>query len=92
MGSQTARELATLTNLEAALIFHFRGNHYPPLPLSLIPLALKIVKEEVGPDDEVELPQGVTYRGSKTAPVYECINAWHLQEFIYSREDYEQEG
>lgn len=94
MGSTTARDIANevsegLTNLEAALIYHFRSNHYPPLPLSLIPVAIQIVKGEV--TDEVELPDGITWRGQTSAPVSECIDAWHLEHFIISHEDYEQE-
>ncbi len=91
MGKQTAQELATITNLEVALTFHFRSNHYPPLPLSLIPIAIKIIKGEVGENDKIELPQGISYKGSKTAPVRECIKAWHLDAFLLDPESYEQE-
>ena len=76
MGRKTAEDLATLTNLEAALTYHFRSNHYPPLPYSLIPIAIKIVKGEVSEDEDVELPNGITWRGQTSAPVTECIEAW----------------
>jgi hypothetical protein len=93
MGSQTTRALAQdvndeLSNLEAALIFHFRSNHYPPLPYSLIPIAIKIIKGEAG--DEVELPEGVSWKGQTTAPVSECIKAWHLSEFMLNPDDWSQ--
>ena len=94
MGSQTARAIANdvkdkLTNLEAALIFHFRQNHYPPLPLSLIPIAIKIINGEVS--GTVELPKGITYKDGTSAPVHKCIEAWHLEHFVVSHGDYEQE-
>lgn len=88
MGNRTSEELATITNLEIALTLHFRNNHYPPLPLSLIPVAVKIIKGEVS--DEVELPTGITWKERPYAPVSECIDAWHLEHFIISHEDYEQ--
>lgn len=75
-------------NLEIALQFHFRSNHYPPLPLSLIPIAVKIIKGEV--TDRVTLPDGITYKGSKTAPVQACIKAWHLDSFLLNPDDYEE--
>jgi hypothetical protein len=96
MGKRTAQDLAEqvsegLSNLEAALIYHFRSNHYPPLPTSCIPVAIKIVKGEVSEDDDVELPEGVTYRGQTTAPVRECIKAWHLSEFMLNPDDWSEQ-
>lgn len=90
MGARTAKDLAEQVNegenLEAALTYHFRVNHYPPLPLSIIPVAISIITGAVDVDDEVLLPEGVTFRGSTSAPVYECIKAWHLSEFLESEE------
>ena len=95
MGKKTAQEIAQdvndgLTNLEAALIYHFRSNHYPPLPYSLIPIAIKIINGEVSEDEEVELPEGIAWKGQKSAPVSACIEAWHLSEFLLNPDDYEQ--
>lgn len=94
MGSKISKELAQdvseeLTNLEAALTYHFRSNHYPPLPYSLIPVAIQIVKGEV--TDEVELPEGITWKGQKSAPVSECIKAWHLSEFLLNPDDWSEQ-
>lgn len=91
MGSLHAAEFAKSVQngdleLEAALTYHFRSNHFPPLPLSIIPIAIQIIKGKVSLDDEVKLPKGITYRGSETAPVYKCIKAWHLQNFLNTGE------
>jgi hypothetical protein len=84
MGKLTSVEVSEAVkagaDLEAAITYHFRSNHYPPLPHSLIPVAISIIKGEAG--DEIELPDGITWRGQTTAPVSECIRAWHLQDFL----------
>lgn len=85
MGAVQAAEFAQATkngeiDLDAALTWHFRSNHYPPLPLSLIPIAKRIIEGKA--KGSVRLPKGITYRGSVLAPVRECIQAWHLQEFL----------
>ena len=71
-------------DIDNALRIHFQGNHYPPLPLSLISVAKKAIEHaNKGEwDKELELPHPVTYRDRKTAPVNECVEAWHLDCFL----------
>lgn len=95
MGKQQAQEFAEAvkfaeTNLEAALVFHFRNNHYPPLQLELIPIAVKIIKGEISENNDIKLPAGISYRGQTSAPVSACIKAWHLDAFLQNPDDYEE--
>ena len=75
-----------MVNLDGALQYHFTSNHYPPLPVSLIPLAKRIIEtvsDDAGRVDEmVNLPDGRLWKGKAKAPVSECIEAWHLDSFI----------
>lgn len=89
MGANFASDLAECVadnrlNLETALLHHFQSNHYPPLPAILIPAAIAAIDlaqcEEW--DDTVDLPEGITWRGQSSAPVRECVQAWHLVAFI----------
>ena len=96
MGRKNAEEMAEsvsegLTNLYVALIYHFRHNHYPPLPVSLIPIAISIINGSVSEEDVVLLPAGISWKGQTSAPVSECIQAWHLDSFMLNPDDYEQE-
>ena len=94
MGYMQAMEMAGAvangeTNLNVALHYHLRANHYPPLPVSLIPTCKEVI-EKANDNDyyaEVELPEGILFRGRTTAPVHECIRAWHLEAFIEGCED-----
>ena len=81
------------TNLSAALLWHLTGNHYPPLPTSLVPVAKRVIEKasRCEWDSNVRLPAGITYKGKSLAPVGECVQAWHLDAFILSAEDYYQE-
>jgi len=91
MGSLQASEFATATKegqieLTQALTWHFRCNHYPPLPVSLVKVAVRIIKRvtanKLDYTDNVRLPKGITYKGSTLAPVSVCIEAWHLQDWL----------
>lgn len=58
---------------------------YPPLPVSLVPVAKNIIENlSAGgdPAELVELPEGIEYRGQRLAPALACVEAWHLEAFI----------
>lgn len=76
-------------SFRAAIEYHLRYNHYPPLPASLVDAAVRVVaKAGRGEwDAKVRLPPGVSYRGSRLAPVRACVEAWHLDAFIEADED-----
>lgn len=91
MGTQFALDLKELVQLDVALEVHLTGNHYPPLPLSLIPVCKRIIKNiNNGESDKmVKLPEGITHRKyGKVIPSYIGAETWHLYPFCNQDEDY----
>jgi hypothetical protein len=82
MGALQAREMANATeiSLEQQLTWHLQGNHYPPVPLSMIQPCIEAIDcyWEDDLDKEIDLPEGVFYRGKTTAPAREIIINHHL--------------
>ena len=84
MGRLSAEDMIEHASFDQALAWHLKGNHYPPLPESLIPVA-KIVIEKAKQgrwDAKVKLPEGVSYQGKRMVPVSACVEAWHLDAFL----------
>lgn len=95
MGSNMAMELAdsdlfpNLT-LEDAIGMHLRGNHYPPVPLSMVQPCIEAINaynEDEG-SRMITLPDGVSWRGAIEAPAYAIIEAHHLDAWLDIEEDY----
>jgi len=70
--------------LDSALHYHLTANHYPPVPASMIdPCKAAIEAGSVGDwQREIDLPEGVLYRGEKTAPACAVIEQHHLEAFL----------
>ncbi len=72
-------------DLDGALRWHLGANHYPPVSHMLEAAKAAI---EAGNDDdfdrEVDLPSGVTFRGTgeSFAPARSIIESLHLEEFL----------
>lgn len=84
MGYTQAQEMAELTDLDTALAWHLRANHYPPVPLEMVPVcieAIDLVNEGLG-NNEVELPAGVYYRNDTSAPAWAIVDAHHLSPWL----------
>jgi hypothetical protein len=93
MGSNFANELSTMSDisLEDAIGMHLRGNHYPPVPLSMVQPCIDAIDAywECDNDRDIELPEGVTYRdGATSAPAWAIIENHHLD--AWCTEDYEE--
>lgn len=90
MGSRRAVEAATvmtdMVGLTAALHYHLTANHYPPLPVELIPVAAEAIRRAVdGDDDPIRLPDGVAYRnGATTVTPGEAVTSMHLDAFVWA--------
>lgn len=78
MGSTTAmgyKDMVDegLISLYHAMEIHLTGNHYPPIPRSMIEPCLQAV--EAGNDGDwdriIDLPEGVSYRAGKDVPYIE---------------------
>ena len=85
MGSVTAIGLAeTELDLERQLAYHLQGNHYPPVPLSMVAPCIEAIDAAYDEDydREIEMPQGVSYKGNTTAPAWAIIEQHHLSWFI----------
>jgi hypothetical protein len=87
MGRLQATEMANLAELDQALSWHLTANHYPPVPASMIEpckeaIAIAASDDPDRWDQEVDLPEGVSYRGLTSAPVYAIVEQHHLEPFV----------
>lgn len=81
MGALHAQEIADLgVDLETAIGWHLRHNHFPPVPASMVPVCIAAIDAyaEDEPDRSIELPTSVAYRGSAFAPAWAIADAHHL--------------
>lgn len=81
MGALQAREFAASElSMEQQISWHLTSNHYPPVPTSMVTPCIEAIDAfwEDDLDKEIELPEGVTYRGMTTAPAREIIINHHL--------------
>lgn len=76
--------LAHSSNIDVVLEWHLRNNHYPPLPVALLPVAKKAIEHGQAEEFDVELkmPDGIAFRGQKKATVRLLIETMHLEEFL----------
>ena len=93
MGGNFAQDLA-LTNipLDQQIAMHLRGNHYPPVPLTMLEPCLYAIEacNDENYNRLIELPEGVLWRGQKTAPAHAIVEGHHLDAWLYWYQD-EQE-
>ena len=90
MGSVTAIGLAdSVLDLETQLGYHLQGNHYPPVPLSMVQPCIEAIDAAYDEDYDrmIEMPQGVSYKGNTHAPAWAIIEQHHLSWFIDPQED-----
>lgn len=89
MGHMQAQEMAALADLDTALVWHLRSNHFPPVPLSMLDTCKRAIElaNEGEYDLLMSLPDGVTYRGQMQAPVWAIVEQHHLDAFIDMEED-----
>ena len=97
MGSNFATELATgavpnLT-LEDQIAMHLNGNHYPPVPLTMVKPCIEAIDAywEGNSNTMIELPEGVSWRGHNRAPAWSIIDNHHLEPWVNDW-DNEEEG
>ena len=93
MGRIFAEDLsASELSLSEQITYHLRGNHYPPVPVSMVtPCVEAINAYNTGdPDQLIELPDGISWRGESTAPASAIINAHHLESWLGSDEAWDE--
>jgi hypothetical protein len=90
MGHSTAMDLAENIDisLESAIGMHLQGNHYPPVPLSMVQPCIEAIDAYYDEDfdKEIEMPEGVSYRGKTTAPAWAIIEQHHLSAWLPEEE------
>ena len=74
----------------AAVMTHLLYNHYPPVPSSMVgPCVRAIEYANKGEwDKKVRMPEGITYKGKKLAPIDAVIESHHLEFFLDEEEDW----
>lgn len=84
MGYTTAQELATILDLEGSIAMHLTANHYPPVPRSMVQPCIDAIDafHDEDYEREIELPEGVSWRGNSTAPASAIVDAHHLDAWL----------
>lgn len=84
MGSMTAQELSTILDLEGSLKLHLTANHYPPVPVSMVQPCIDAIDAYHDEDyqRQIELPEGISWRGNSTAPASAIVKAHHLDAWL----------
>jgi hypothetical protein len=92
MGSNTAIELATNLDLplEQAIGYHLQGNHYPPVPLSMVQPCIDAIDAMHAEENDapIALPEGITYKGRTTAPAWAIVEQHHLHAWLPQDDEY----
>ena len=76
-------------SLEVAITHHLRGNHYPPVPYSMVTPCIQAIdilqRAQWGDASGHELghlPAGINWKGNTSAPASAIVESHHLSEFI----------
>jgi hypothetical protein len=84
MGSLQAVEMAEMLDIDDALAWHLRSNHFPPIPLSMIEPCKEAIQNALEGNwmKLVSLPEGVGYKGLTAAPTHAIIEQHHLDAWV----------
>jgi hypothetical protein len=87
MGSNLAYDLASDElglDLETAIGYHLQGNHYPPVPLSMVQPCIDAIDAyyDESYDRLIVMPEGVLYKGLGFAPASAIIEQHHLEAWL----------
>jgi hypothetical protein len=94
MGSITAIGLQdTVLDLETQILYHLKGNHYPPVPAEMVQPCIEAIDAYYDEDYDrmIDMPMvgdfQILYRGETQAPAHAIVDQHHLSWFIQSAED-----
>ena len=86
MGNNFATDLAENIDisLEQAIGYHLQGNHYPPVPLSMVTPCIEALDaaREMDAMRYIAMPEGVFYKGMSHAPAWAIIEQHHLDAWL----------
>lgn len=98
MGSVTALGIAdSVLDLETQILYHLKGNHYPPVPAEMVAPCIKAIDAAYDEDYDrmISMPMvgdfQILYKGMTHAPAYAIIEQHHLDWFINPVDEYEDE-
>ena len=89
MADGTLEELGIYLDMETQMSIHLQNNHYPPVPTSMVKPCIEAIDavNDLGLwDADIELPEGVSWKGSNYAPASAIIEAHHLEAWLIERE------
>jgi hypothetical protein len=94
MGSVTAIGLAdSVLDLETQILYHLKGNHYPPVPAEMVKPCIDAIDAYYDEDYDrmIDMPMvgnfQILYRGETQAPAHAIVDQHHLSWFIQPAED-----
>ena len=94
MGSVTALGIQdSVLDLETQILYHLRGNHYPPVPAEMVQPCIEAIDAYYDEDYDrmIDMPMvgdfQITYKGSKQAPAHAIIDQHNLR-FWLPEEEY----
>jgi hypothetical protein len=95
MGLNFATELSAMDTMpmEQQINLHLQYNFYPPIPSSMVQPCVDAINAYWNDDiyAEIEMPQGVSYRGMATAPAHAIVEQHRLDAWVMEDEYYEED-
>lgn len=94
MGSNFANDLAlgldesNPLTLDQQVAIHLQVNHYPPVPRIMVEPCVQAIfaVNDWRADESIDLPEGVFYKGSTSAPAWAIVEQHHLDAWVQSEE------
>ena len=90
MGSNLAHDLVeNVIDIRQSIGYHLRGNHYPPVPLTMVEPCIEAIYavDDGDTHKSIQLPKGVFWKGYPTAPAYAIVEAHHLEPWLNNEEE-----
>ena len=90
MADGTLEDLGIHLTLEQQIRIQLTSNHFPPVPTSMVQPCIAAIQacNEGFQNDDIDLPEGITWRGQETAPAWAIVEGHHLSAWVVSDEDY----
>jgi len=84
MGALSAMDMADQVDIRTALSWHLTSNHYPPIPTTMIEPCIQAIDacNDGVWNEDIDLPEGVFYKGRDTAPAWVIAEQHHLDFWI----------
>ena len=93
MGSVTALGIQEMVlDLETQILYHLKGNHYPPVPAEMVQPCIEAIDAFYDEDFSrmIDMPKvgdfQILYKGNTQAPASAIVQQHHLEVFIEPEE------